>query len=113
MADMRLQWNGVQGLQSYPSTPFYVPYHPEYNGGALAGAGYLGSWGQERGLTFYQVQLAGHELPGYAPGAAYRAIELLLGRIDSLSTVGDFTTQTGNFTGTVPIYRRQSYLGGY
>jgi carboxypeptidase D len=57
-------WNGVQGLQAYPSIPFYVPDHPEFNEGALAGSGYLGSWGAERGLTFYQVQLAGHELPG-------------------------------------------------
>ena len=53
-------WNGKQGLQEYPGTEFYVPYHPEYNGGALAGAGIVGYWGTERGLTFYQVQLAGH-----------------------------------------------------
>lgn len=107
------QWNGVQGLQEYPGTPFYTPYHPEYNGGALAGAGYLGSWGCERGLTFYQVQLAGHELPGYAPGAAYRTVELMLGRIKSLSEVGDFTTQSGNFTGTSTLYRRDAMTGGY
>jgi carboxypeptidase D len=88
-------WNGLQGFQEYPGTEFYVPYHPEYNGGSLAGAGLLGYWGSERGLTFYQVQLAGHELPEYAPGAAYRAIELLLGRIKSLSDVGDFTTRDG------------------
>lgn len=63
-----MTWNGAQGLQSYPGTEFYVPYHPEYNGGALSGAGNVGFWGSERGLTFYTVQLAGHELPGYAPG---------------------------------------------
>lgn len=107
------QWNGLQGLQSYPGTPFYTPYHPEYNGGALAGAGYLGLWGAERGLTFYQVQLAGHELPGYAPGAAYRTVELMLGRIKSLSEVSDFTTQSGNFTGTTPLYRRDGSFGAY
>lgn len=106
LALQNVTWNGAQGLSSPPETPFYVPYHPEYNGGALAGAGYLGSWVSERGLTFYRVQLAGHELPGYAPGAAYRMLELLLGRIDSLSQEGDFTTQTGNFTGTTPLYRR-------
>lgn len=86
------------GSYRYPGEELYVPYHPEYNGGALAGAGLQGYWGSERGLTFYQVQLAGHELPGYAPGAGYRSIELLLGRIKSFSYTGDFTTQTGNFT---------------
>ncbi|KAK4995112.1 hypothetical protein LTR66_004991 [Elasticomyces elasticus] len=106
LAIQNMTWNGLQGLQRYPGNDFFVPYHPEYNGGSVAGAGVLGSWGAERGLTFYQVQLAGHELPGYAPGAAYRSIELLLGRISSLSQEGDFTTQTGNFTGTSPIYRR-------
>lgn len=97
LAVQNMTWNGCQGLQEYPGKEFYVPYHPEYNGGALSGAGHVGSYGTERGLTFYQVQLAGHELPGYAPGAGYRSLELLLGRIDSLGEVGDFTTQTGNF----------------
>jgi len=77
----------------------------------LAGAGVLGSWGAERGLTFYQVQLSGHELPGYAPGAAYRAVELLLGRISSLGDVGDFTTESGDYTGTSTIYK-QGVAGG-
>ncbi|GME64799.1 putative serine carboxypeptidase protein [Neofusicoccum parvum] len=98
LALQNLTWNGAQGLQAYPGKPFYSPYHVEYNGGSLAGAGLLGSWGAERGLTFYQTQLAGHELPGYTPGAAYRSIELLLGRIESLSEVGDFTTREGEGT---------------
>jgi carboxypeptidase D len=106
LAIQNVTWNGLQGLQSYPGKPFYTPYHPEYNGGSLAGAGIVGYWGSERGLTFYQVQLSGHELPGYAPGAAYRALELLLGRVDSLSEgAGQFTTQEGNFTGTSTIYK--------
>ncbi|KAI4175277.1 MAG: hypothetical protein LQ343_001813 [Gyalolechia ehrenbergii] len=105
MALQNVTWNGVQGFQSYPGNEFYTPYHPEYNGGSLAGAGYVGTWGAERGLTFYQVQLAGHELPQYTAGAAYRIIELLLGRISSLGEAGDFTTQTGNFTGSSTIYR--------
>jgi hypothetical protein len=28
-------------------------------------AGVVGTWGRERGLTFYEVELAGHELPRY------------------------------------------------
>lgn len=98
-------WNGVQGFSEYPSTDFYVPYHPEYNGGALASAGNVGYWVEERGLTFYTVQLSGHELPGYAPGAGYRMLEKLLGRIDSLSDTSDFTTQSGNYTGTSIVYK--------
>jgi hypothetical protein len=42
------------------------------------------------------------EIPQYAPGAAYRQLEFLLGRIQSLTVMGDFTTQHGNFTGTTP-----------
>lgn len=94
----------LTGTSRYPGKEFYVPDHPEYNGGALAGSGLQGYWGTERGLTFYQVQLAGHELPGYTAGAGYRSIELLLGRIKSLSDPGSFTTQSGNFTGSTAMY---------
>jgi len=37
-------------------------------------------------------------VPQYAPSAAYRQLEFLLGRIGSLSEMGDFTTRTGDFT---------------
>jgi carboxypeptidase D len=60
LALQNMTWNGMQGLQEYPGIPMYVPYHPEYNLGFPAGGGYLGLWGSERGLTFYQAQLAGH-----------------------------------------------------
>lgn len=113
LALQNVTWNGQQGFQEFPGKPFYVPFHPEYNGGALSAAGTVGLWGTERGLTFYSVELSGHELPGYAPGAAYRVIEKLLGRIDNLGEVGDFTTQTGNFTGNSTIYRRMVDQGYY
>ena len=84
----------MQGFQAYPQDQdFYVPYHPEYNGGRLSEAGVVGQWGAERGLTYYEVQLAGHELPGYSAGSGYRVIELLLGRIKSLGEVSNFSTQ--------------------
>ncbi|KAI6762596.1 hypothetical protein HG530_008576 [Fusarium avenaceum] len=93
-------WHGKQGFQKYPQDKeFYVPYHPEYNGGRLSEAGIVGHWGSERGLTYYEVQLAGHELPGYTAGAGYRVVELMLGRIKNLGTVEDFTTQKGDFQG--------------
>ncbi|KAI1842811.1 hypothetical protein JX266_010987 [Neoarthrinium moseri] len=80
-----ITWNGAQGLQQKPSAPFFVPSHKEQNRGAMAGAGNLGVWGTERGLTFYEIQLAGHELPGWSAGSGYRSIELLLGRIKDFS----------------------------
>lgn len=118
-----MTWNGKQGFQTAPSSEynFYVPYHqslgdilyeieyqpfpttPQYD---VAGAGLLGTTHTERGLTFVTVTHAGHEIPQYVPGAAYRQLEFLLGRIPSLEYVSDFTTQTGNFTGTSPPSKR-------
>lgn len=71
------------------------PGRPQYD---TAGAGMQGTWHTERGLTVVTVSLAGHEIPQYTPGAAYRMLEFLLGRIEDLSVKGDYTTQTGNFT---------------
>ncbi|KAF9736664.1 serine carboxypeptidase [Paraphaeosphaeria minitans] len=106
LAIQNMTWNGLQGLQKYPNTTLYAPYHPEYNGGALAGSGAQGVWTSERGLTFYTARLAGHELPGYTPGVAYRMLEILLGRIDNFSNTASFTTQSGNYTGNSTIYKR-------
>lgn len=100
----------------------YVPYHQSlgeilnYVNAAIpnspaftdtAGAGLQGSWHTERGLTFVQVALAGHEIPQYTPGVAFRQLEFLLGRIPNLGTVGDFTTgPQGNYTGTSAPLKR-------
>ncbi|PYH90769.1 serine-type carboxypeptidase F [Aspergillus ellipticus CBS 707.79] len=97
-----MTWNGNQGFQSPPVEPLYVPYHyglaelyegtePDpYN--LDAGAGYLGTAHTERGLTFSSVYLSGHEIPQYAPGAAYRQLEFLLGRISSLQDESPYST---------------------
>ncbi|CAO2653855.1 Nn.00g105880.m01.CDS01 [Neocucurbitaria sp. VM-36] len=105
-AIQNMTWNGAQGLHEYPSLPLYAPYHPEYNGGALAGAGIQGYWTQERGLLFYSARLAGHELPGYTPGVAFRMLEILLGHVQDFSSTENFVTQSGNFTGNGTIYKR-------
>lgn len=99
MMIQNMTWNGVQGFQKGPEewNDFYVPYHSELNMGSTAGAGIFGSWWEERGLTFSTVDLSGHMVPQYAPSAAYRQLEYLLGRIDSLGEVSDFTTQKGDF----------------
>lgn len=119
-----MTWNSLQGFQSAPSTSdnLYIPYHQtlgeilKWINGAIphspsftdtAGSGFQGSWHTERGLTFVQVTLAGHEIPQYTPGVAYRTLEFLLGRIENLSVGGDFTTgPQGNYTGvSAPLKR--------
>ncbi|KAI9813574.1 MAG: hypothetical protein M1827_003643 [Pycnora praestabilis] len=100
-----MTWNGAQGFQSPPTEEFFVPYHSELSESTLAGAGVFGTTHSERGLTWTMTSLSGHMIPQYAPSAAYRQLEFLLGRIDSLTEMGDFTTQTGNFTGTTPLRR--------
>lgn len=60
---------------------------------ADAGAGILGTAHTERGLTFSTVYGSGHEIPQYVPGAAYRQLEFLLGRIKNLQERGPYTTQ--------------------
>jgi len=116
-----MTWNGLQGFQSNPfADKLFVPYHAgpspfavaeeEVNGPDTntAGAGFLGTTHTERGLTFSTVDHAGHEIPQYVPGASYRQLEFLLGRISSLTQEGDFTTQTGNYTGTGTFFRERS-----
>jgi carboxypeptidase D len=117
-----MTWNGLQGFQANPLAKdknFYVPYHqslgeiidavnaidpegdPFFD---TAGAGLQGTWHTERGLTFVTYSLAGHAVPQYVPGAAYRTLEVLLGRVENLGVVGDFSTQTGKFTGGFSAY---------
>ena len=98
IATQNMTWNGAQGFSTAPSEwkPFYVPYHVEREDatglGDIAGAGNMGHFHTERGLTLVTVGLSGHMVPQYAPSAAYRQLEFLLGRIDSLGTKGSFTT---------------------
>ena len=96
VAIQNMTFNGAQGFSVPPSqfNDFYVPYHTEYDSelGSTAGAGLMGKYHTERGLTLVTVELSGHMVPQYAPSAAYRQLEFLLGRIPSLGTVGAFTT---------------------
>lgn len=95
VAIQNMTWNGQQGFQSGPESfdDFYVPYHTDYYLGTVAGAGVMGKTHTERGLTLVTVELSGHMIPQYAPSAAYRHVEYLLGRIPSLSSQTPFTTQ--------------------
>ncbi|GAM82664.1 hypothetical protein ANO11243_006460 [Dothideomycetidae sp. 11243] len=99
LAIQNMTWNGAQGFSQPPSQfeDFYVPYHSELSLSNTAGAGVFGNYWTERGLTFVTVDLSGHMVPQYAPSASYRHLEFLLGRIESLGEVSDFTTQQGDF----------------
>lgn len=109
-----MTWNGQQGFSSSPfEDQLFVPYNPTIGPaidetysqssipsipvGYVGGGGVYGTTHTERGLTFTTVDLAGHEIPQYVPGASYRHLEFLLGRIDSLTEVSDFTTQSGDY----------------
>ncbi|KAJ5780783.1 hypothetical protein N7457_005943 [Penicillium paradoxum] len=101
-----MTWNGGQGFNKTPiespSNELFVPYTDALNAianhassrpwTADAGGGILGTAHHERGLTFSTVYAAGHEIPQYVPGAAYRQLEFLLGRIKNLQQGGSFTT---------------------
>ncbi|KAI2630047.1 Alpha/Beta hydrolase protein [Xylaria nigripes] len=100
-----MTWGGKLGFQSPPIEPFFVPYHKDSTArdidfesdaltlSTIAAAGVLGSAHTERGLTYVGVDLSGHMIPQYAPSAAFRHLEFLLGRVDSLSSTKPFSTE--------------------
>ncbi|PFH59387.1 hypothetical protein XA68_12446 [Ophiocordyceps unilateralis] len=106
-----MTWGGKRGFERAPADPFYVPLYgfnstqgAHYYGDQLpAGAGVQGTVHEERGLTLVVTQLAGHEGPGYAPAAALRHLEKLLGRVDSLSKKGSFT---------LPVLKKATQVAG-
>ncbi|KAI0138321.1 serine carboxypeptidase 1 [Pestalotiopsis sp. NC0098] len=91
-----MTWGGELGFQERPTEPFFVPYHETAELGTAAGAGIAGTAHAERGLTYSTLSLSGHEVPGYQPAAAYRQLEVVLGRIDNLQSTLPFTTDTNN-----------------
>ncbi|KAL1310734.1 hypothetical protein AAFC00_000987 [Neodothiora populina] len=99
MTVQNMTFNGKTGFSVPPAEwdDFYVPYHSELSLGDLAAAGNMGSWHTERGLTVCTVALSGHMIPQYQPSAAYRQLEVLLGRVKNLGVKSDFSTQKGNF----------------
>ncbi|KAI0402507.1 Alpha/Beta hydrolase protein [Xylaria palmicola] len=102
-----MTWGGQLGFQGPPVEPFFVPFHKDSTAsdiyaetdalalGAVAGAGVMGTAHTERGLTYVGIDLSGHMVPQYAPSAAFRHLEFLLGRVDSLSSTAAFTFERG------------------
>lgn len=99
MAIQNMTWGGMQGFQSAPSDPFFVPYHDDISLTSLSAKGIMGTTHTERKLTWVSQALSGHMVPQYQPSSAYRQLEFLLGRIDSLSSEEPFTTLPGSGSG--------------
>lgn len=97
LALQNMTWGGKLGFQRRPDRPFYVPYTtPNMTSLAtMAAGGVFGSMVSERGLTYVGVDLAGHMVPQYAPSAAYRQVEYMLGRVDCMDCTVPFTTDPG------------------
>jgi len=55
MAIQNMTWGGQQGFQEAPSKQFSIPYEDQ---------GVMGRVHTERGLTFMDVKLSGHMVPG-------------------------------------------------
>jgi carboxypeptidase D len=89
-----MTWGGKMGFQHRPDQPFYVPYNNMTTASTLAAGGVFGSLASERGLTYVGVDLAGHMVPQYAPSAAYRHVEYMLGRVPCMNCTVPFTTDT-------------------
>jgi carboxypeptidase D len=87
-----MTWNGAQGFQTQPKTPFVIPAHDSTGLSSVQGTGTQGIVHEERGLTWVEVFLSGHMVPQYTPAVAFRQMEYLLGRIPSLSGDIPFTS---------------------
>ncbi|KAJ4302215.1 hypothetical protein N0V88_002351 [Collariella sp. IMI 366227] len=92
LAIQNMTWGGKLGFQRRPDQPFYVPANNFTDLSTLAAAGVFGSLASERGLTYVAVDLAGHMVPQYAPSAAYRHVEYMLGRVDCMNCTKPFST---------------------
>ncbi|KAJ6590640.1 carboxypeptidase 4 [Mycena vulgaris] len=90
--DPNMTWNGA----------FFVPYTAAATGGeppdgqvwSLAGTGLMGTLHEECGLTFVDVFFAGHQLPQWQPAAAFRQLEFVLGRVESMTGTEEWTVTT-------------------
>ena len=87
-------WRGATGFSAEPTQTFVVPASAG-NASLTGQAGEMGTWIHERGVVFVDVAGAGHELPEYNPSAAFRLLEVMLGRVgveDGLGQGVDWTT---------------------
>ncbi|KAI0059324.1 alpha/beta-hydrolase [Artomyces pyxidatus] len=64
-----MTWDGKQGFQTPIANDSFI----------VDGVGSLGNMHQERGLTYYEVALSGHMVPGFSPVAALQIMSYLMG----------------------------------
>jgi carboxypeptidase D len=111
-------FGGQLGFQAQPTEPLFIPYQSNNNPESMAGGSIAGIIHTERGLTFLEVNLAGHFLTMDAPAAAFPSLEVLLGRIDSFQsdqpfpTVESSTTQLADAQSAVNISSKAQMSGG-
>ncbi|KAG1800309.1 Alpha/Beta hydrolase protein [Suillus plorans] len=73
IAIQNMTWNGLQGFQTPIADDSFI----------VDGVGAYGSMHSERGLTYYEVVLSGHMLPGFAPVASFQIMQYLMGFRDT------------------------------
>jgi carboxypeptidase D len=118
MMIQNLTFGGQLGFQTQPTTPLFIPYQSNNNPESMAGGGIAGIVHTERGLTFLEVDLAGHFLTMDAPAVAFRSLEVLLGRIDGFQSdqpfppVGNSTTQLAEAQSAVNTSSKAQKSGG-
>ncbi|KAF0320266.1 carboxypeptidase [Colletotrichum asianum] len=86
-----MTWGGTQGFQVRPENILNIPLHPDME--AFAGSGELGVWHSERGLTYFETRMSGHFVGRDAPFISFRALEVLLGRVEDFGSTAPFTTE--------------------
>ncbi|WYZ40887.1 hypothetical protein EsH8_IV_001228 [Colletotrichum jinshuiense] len=92
LAIQNMTWGGAQGFHTRPDATLFVPYHGSADPGTLAAAGEVGVWRAERGLTYFETPLSGHFVGRDAPSVSFRALEVLLGRVEDFGSSAPFTT---------------------
>jgi carboxypeptidase D len=90
LAIQNMTWGGAQGFQSVPAYPLFVPHHDNPSVAGMSGQGVLGTWHEERGLTWALIELTGHMVPTWQAAVAFRQIEVLLGRVSALNSTVPF-----------------------
>lgn len=96
LAIQNMTWGGKQGFQSLPTSPLFVPHHDNPSPAGASGQGVLGTWHEERGLTWSLVELTGHMVPTWQAAVAFRQIQVLVGRVDNLNSTEPFPMYTNS-----------------
>jgi carboxypeptidase D len=88
-----MTWNGMMGFQSKPNMTIDITlpdlqyqslFIDQYGSDLDNPQGIMGMQHYERGLMFAETYLSGHMQPQFQPRSAYRHLQWLLGRIETL-----------------------------